>query len=66
MIELLLSFISVDILLEKAFLILVVSLVARNNSCGNSSSSKFFLFSLNIVPVLVFAADFNLIVYLLT
>ena len=34
-----LSFRSVDILLAKAFLILVVFLVVRNNSCGSSSSS---------------------------
>ena len=32
----------------------------RNDSCGNSSSSKFFLFNLDIVSVLFFAADFNL------
>ena len=37
------NFISVDILLAKAFLFLVVYLVARNNSCVNSSSSTFFL-----------------------
>ena len=42
----LLSFISVDVLLT-------------NISFGNSSSWKFFLFGLNIVPVLFFAADFN-------
>ena len=36
-----LSFISVDRLLVKAFPILVICLVVRNNSCGNSSSSKF-------------------------
>ena len=52
---------SVDILLAKAFLILVVCLVVRNNSCGNSSSSKLFLFNLNIGPVLFFAADINLL-----
>ena len=51
---------SVNILLAKAFLILVVCLVVKNNSCGNSSPSKFFLFNLNIVPVLFFAADLNL------
>ena len=50
-------------LLAKAFLILVVCLVVRNNSCDNSSSSKFPLFTLNIVPVLLFAADFSLIGY---
>ena len=54
---------SVDILIAKAFLILVVCLVVRNNSCDNSSSSKFFLFNVNIVPVLFFAADFNLFNY---
>ena len=56
----LLSFISVDILLANTFLNLVVCFVVRNNSFGNSSSSKFFLFNLNIVPTLFFAADFNL------
>ena len=45
-------FISVGILLVKAFPILVVCYVVRSNSYGNSSSSKFFLFNLNIVPVL--------------
>ena len=55
----LLSFISVDIL-AKAFLILVVCLVVRNNLCVNSWSSKFFLFNLNIVPVLFIAADLYL------
>ena len=43
-----------------AFLILVVYLVVKSNSCGNSSSSNFFLLVLNIVPVLFFAADFDL------
>ena len=56
----LLSFTSVDVLLAKAFLNLIVCLNVRNNSCGNSSSSKFFLFNLNIVPALSFAADYNL------
>ena len=56
----LLSFISVDIFLAKAFLVLGDCLVVRNNSCGNYSSSKFLLFNLNIVTVLFFAADFNL------
>ena len=55
----LLSFISVGILLAKAFLIFVVCLVVRNNSCGNSSSSKLLLFNLNIVLVLLFVSDFN-------
>ena len=57
----LLSFLSVDILLAKAFLILVVCLVVRNNSCGNSSSSQFFLFDLYLVSVLLFATGFNLL-----
>ena len=57
----LLSFISVDILSGKAFLTLVVCLVVRNKSFGNSSSSKFFLFYINIVPVIFFDADFNLL-----
>ena len=57
----LLSFISVEIFLALAFLILAVSLVVRNNSCGNSSSWIFFLFILNIVLVLFFAASFNLL-----
>ena len=48
-------------LLAKPFLILVVCLVVRNNSCGNSSPSKFFLFHVNVVPVLFFATDFNLL-----
>ena len=52
----LLSFISVDTLLVKAFLILVVSLLL--GICRNSSSSKFFLLNLNIIPVLFFAAEF--------
>ena len=56
----LLSFICVNIFLAKGFLILVVCLAARNNSCGNSSSWTFFLFILNIVPVPYFASDFNL------
>ena len=63
----LLSFISVDVLLAKTFLILVVCLDVRNNLCGNSSSSKFFLFNLNIAPVLFFLLQILicLIVYLL-
>ena len=51
---------SVDILLAKAFLTLVACIIITINSCFNSSSSKFFLFIVNIVPVLFFAADFNL------
>ena len=54
----LLSFISVDILLEKAFLILVFYLAVRTNSCGNSLSSNFLFFNLNIVPVLFFCCRF--------
>ena len=50
-----LSLISVDLILANAFIILVVCLVVRNNSFGNSSSSNFF--NLNI-PVLCFAEDF--------
>ena len=41
----LVSFISVAILLAKPFLILVVCLVDRNNSCGNSSFKAFLLYS---------------------
>ena len=48
------------IMLAKAFLILVVCLTVGNNSCGNSSSSKFSLLILYIVFVLFFAGDFNL------
>ena len=36
----LLRFISVDVLLAKAFRILVVCLVVRNSSCGSFSSWK--------------------------
>ena len=50
----------VDILLAMAFLVLVVCLVVKNNSCGYSSSWKFFLFDLNIILLLFFAEDFNL------
>ena len=59
----LLSFIYVDILFAKTFLILVVFLAVRDHSCGNFSSSKFLLFRLNVAPVLFFAADFNLFNY---
>ena len=55
----LLSFISADILLLKTFLISVVCLVVRNNSCGNCSSSNFSLIILNIIPVLFYPADDN-------
>ena len=61
----LLSFISVEIFLAKACLVLGDCFVVRNNSCGYYSSSKFFLFNLNIVPVLIFAADFNLFNFVL-
>ena len=44
--------------LAKACLILVIFHVVRNNLCDNPSSSKFFLFNPNIVPVLFFAAGF--------
>ena len=57
------SSVSVDMLLAKAFLILVISLVVRNNSCGNPLSSKFFLFILNILSVLFSATDFDLLKY---
>ena len=50
---------SVDILLAKAFLILVVCLVVRNNSCGSFWYSKYFLLHLNMDPALYFAADFS-------
>ena len=60
------SFISVEKLLAKAFLILVVYLVVRNNSSGNALSLIFFLFCPNIAPVLFFAADLVcLVVHLL-
>ena len=52
-------------LLTKTFRNYVVCLGVKNNSRGNSSSSKFFLFSLNILPVLLFSADFNLFKFLL-
>ena len=54
-----LTFESVDLLLEKAYLILAVCLIVKNNSCCNYSSSTFFLFFLNIALFLSFAADFN-------
>ena len=56
----LLSLISIGILLAKVFLILVVCLFVRNNSFGNYSSSNFFLFNLNIFPVLFLDTGFNL------
>ena len=56
----LLSFIFTSILLAKAFLFVVFCLVVKNNSWWKSSSWKFFLVILNVVPLLFFAADFNL------
>ena len=53
-----LRFISVEMLLTKAFLILVVCLVVRNSSCGNIPSLKFLLFDLNIVLLLFFCYRF--------
>ena len=41
-------FCSVHILFAKAFVILVIFLVAKNNSYGNSSSSRWFLFNIFI------------------
>ena len=35
-------------------------LLAKNNSYGNYSSSKFYSINLNIILVLFFAEDFNL------
>ena len=40
--------------------ILMVCFVLANNSCGNSSCLKYFLFNLNIASFSFFAADFNL------
>ena len=40
--------------------VLIACLVVRNNSYGNSSSSKFILVNPYIVPFSFFAADFNL------
>ena len=54
------SFISVEIFLAKAFFILVFYLVVKSNSCDNSSSWTFFFVILNVVPVLLFTAYFNL------
>ena len=60
-------FITVDILLAKPFPILTVYVVARNNSCGNSSSSKLSLFNLSIVPIFFLLHILNcLIGYLIT
>ena len=56
----LLSFISVDILLAKTFLILVVCFVVRYNSCDNSSSYIFSYLILVLFGSCLFAIDFNL------
>ena len=63
----LLILIYVDLLLAKVFLIFVVSLVVKNKSCGNSSSSIFFLFNFNIAPFFCFLQQILicLIVYFL-
>ena len=55
----LLSVISVDILLAKAFHILVFCVVVRNSSWVNSSLWKFFYAILNVFLFLFLAADFN-------
>ena len=55
----LLSFISDGTLLAKVFLKLVVCLGFINSSYGNSSSSDFFLFNLDIVPVSFLVTDFT-------
>ena len=55
----LLSFRSVNILLAKIFQIFLFYLIVRNNSWCNSSSLKFFLVILNVVPALFLRADFN-------
>ena len=57
----LLSFIYIDILLGKAFLILVFHLNVTSSSLGNYLFFlvKFFLAIANVVQVLFFAADFN-------
>ena len=47
-------------LLAKTFHVFVSCLLVKNNPCGNSSSGIFFLVILNIVPELLFAADFNM------
>ena len=46
--------------------ILTDCLDVTNNSYGNSLSSKFFIFNLNIVPFLFFAEDFHLLFVNLT
>ena len=53
----LLSVMCVDILLTMIFLILLVCLVIRNNSFGNSWSWSFFFLIVNIVSFIFFAAD---------
>ena len=52
---------SVDILFAKTYLVLVVCLVVRNNSCSKFWSSQFFLLNLNIAHALFYTADFNLL-----
>lgn len=53
----LLTFKSLDMLLEKIFLILVIFVLVRNNSWGSSLLPKFLLFILNIASVLLVAVD---------
>ena len=55
-----LSFIPVDILLVKTFLILVFHLAIKNNSWGNSSTWQFFLAILMLFQYYFFATDFYL------
>ena len=50
--------------LAKAFLILVVFLIIRNDSCGNSSCLKVFLFVFHIFSVSVLFLVVYLLVYL--
>ena len=58
----LLSFVHIDILIGKAFLILLFCPNVTSNSWGNYLTFlvKFFLAIANVVQVLSFAADFNL------
>ena len=53
------SFISVDVLLLKAFLIFVFCLVVSNNSCGQSLPLNIFKLILKVVPVLFLTASFS-------
>ena len=48
-------------ILSEGVSILFFCLFVKNNSWGNSSTWTFFLVILNVVPVLYFAADFNLL-----